>query len=259
VLLVALALGIGATLVLLGAGGSIVTVPALVYAGGLDAHRAAGTSLLVVGLVAGVGALARRRAVVARTGLVFGAAGMLGATGGVWLNHAVPGAIVMLCFSVTLLLAARRMAGGAPLSPFGGRGGGWRTALVCGAGVGVATGFFGVGGGFLIVPALTVCLAVEMEAATATSLLVIALNSAAGLVGHAAYGAVDWRLGAGFAAAALAGAALALPLVRRVPTAALRRAFAVTLVVLGLGVLAHTVIGLSAPPPRADSPPRATP
>ena len=257
-LLLALAAATGAALVLLGAGGSIVTVPVLVFAGGLDAHRAAGTSLLVVGLVAAAGALARRRDVVLRVGLPFGAAGMLGASAGVWLNHAVPDRVVMLLFSATLLLAARRMAGGRPLSPFGG-GGGWRTALLCGLGVGVATGFFGVGGGFLIVPALTVCLAVAMDAATATSLFVIALNSAAGLAGHASYGAVEWRLGAMVTAAALVGAALAVPLGRRIPVTALRRAFAATLLLLGLGGFAHTALGFRTSPPPTDTPLPARP
>lgn len=237
-----LALLMGASLVALGAGGSIVTVPLLVYAAGLDAHLAAGTSLLVVGTVALAGALASWRYVAVRSALVFGASGMLAAWPGVWLNHRAPEVVVLVGLGVTMLVVAVRMLAGS--------GGGTRrlrpqrrtTAMVAGGlAVGLMTGFFGVGGGFLIVPALSLVLGLGMVEAVATSLLVIALNSAAGLVGHLWYGTVDWRLGASLATAALLGAAVALPLVRRIPPVALQRAFAGLLVLVGTGMLAATV------------------
>ncbi len=235
------ALLIGAALAVFGAGGSIVTVPVLVYGAGLDAHRAAGTSLMVVGLVALIGALAKHWAPKLRTALVFGAAGMVGALPGAWLNHHVPGLAVLVGFALTLLAAAWRMGRAAAATTrtrdcaHAGR------ALAAGAAVGVATGFFGVGGGFLIVPALTLLLGLPMPAAVATSLLIIALNSAVGVFAHGAYGAVDWRLGLEFAAAALIGAVAVAPFARRWSVRSLQRAFAGLLAAIGLAMLAQTV------------------
>lgn len=240
-LALALAMLIGVSLTVFGAGGSIVTVPVLVYAVGLDPRQAAGTSLLVVGLVAAVGSVTRWRALQVRTGLTFGAAGMLGAVPGAWLNHHVAPVIVLLGFATATLVAAYRMAA------TGVRGdrqkaisGATAKALLAGVGVGLATGFFGVGGGFLIVPALTLLLGLAMPEAVATSLMIIALNCGAGLAAHGAYGGVDWRLGLAFTAAALLGAALAAPLGNRLGGEALQRVFAGVLAVVGLGMLAHT-------------------
>jgi len=228
------ALLIGASLALFGAGGSIVTVPVLVYVLGLDPHRAAGTSLVVVGLVAVVGALAQWRAASIRTGVVFGLAGMLGALPGAWLNHQVPPSVVLLGFAMTMLLAAGRMGlttrAAAATSPSAVAP---VRAVLLGVGVGAATGFFGVGGGFLIVPALTLFLRVPMRCAVATSLVVISLNSLAGLVGHLAYGGVEWRLGSEMTLAALAGALITLPLAKRVSGPILQRGFAGAIALLG--------------------------
>lgn len=236
-----LAVGIGAALGVLGAGGAIVTVPVLVYVVGLEAPQAAATSLLVVGLVAAVGVATRWRSVRLRSGLVFGLAGMLGVLPGVWLNHRVAPAVVGATFGGLMLFAALRLlrqGQGAPPA----RGPHPLLALGAGAGVGFATGFLGVGGGFLIVPALVLLLGLDLAAAAATSLLVIALNCAAGLAGHGASGAVEWRLGIAFGAVALLGAQMALPFAARLPAAALRRGFAAVLLVLGAGMMAGAVV-----------------
>jgi uncharacterized membrane protein YfcA len=240
----AIALMIGASLALFGAGGSIVTVPVLVYVLGLDAHRAAATSLVVVGTVAAAGALAQRRAGSLRLGLLFGAAGALGTLPGAWINHRVPATVVLAGCAVTMLAAAARMGTGSmartgdheparPLAPV--------PAVAVGIGVGVATGLFGVGGGFLIVPALTLLLGSTMQCAVATSLIVVALNSAAALAAHVAHGAVEWRLGAALALPALAGAALTMPLARRVRGPAVQRGFAGMLTVLGFAMLVEAI------------------
>ncbi len=226
---------IGAILITLGAGGSIVTLPVLVYAAGLDTHRAVGTSLVVVGLVALAGALLRHRSVVVRTGLLFGGAGMLGTWPGVWLNHRVSGPVVLLGFAATMLVVAALMMRGREKESCGERDSVGKAAAV-GFGVGTATGFFGVGGGFLIVPALSLLLDLDMVPAVATSLLVITLNCAAGLAGHASYGSVDWNLGLAMAAAALLGAGLAFPMSKRLDGAVLERAFAALVAVVGVSM-----------------------
>jgi uncharacterized membrane protein YfcA len=241
------ALLIGASLALFGAGGSIVTVPVLVYVLGMDAHAAAGTSLVVVGLVALAGAVAQWRTASLRTGIAFGLAGMLGALPGAWLNHHVPAPVVLIGFGATMLAAAGRMglkahgarhASPAEVAPV--------RAILLGVGVGVATGFFGVGGGFLIVPALTLFLGVPIRRAVATSLVVIALNSFAGLAAHVAYGGVEWRLGSQLTLAALVGAAVTLPVAKRLSGPILQRGFAGALAVLGVAMVVQTVRGLLA-------------
>jgi hypothetical protein len=234
------ALLIGASLAVFGAGGSILTMPVLVYALRMSAHEAAGTSLLVVGAVAVAGAAAQWRLVQLRTGLLFGLAGMAGAIPGAWANHHAPATAVMAGLALVMLVAAARM-GWSPLRPVAGGEVHQAAAIALGVGVGVATGFFGVGGGFLIVPALTLLLGMPVRPAVATSLLVIALNSLAGLAGHVSYGGVAWQRGAEMTLAALAGAALAVPLGRRLSGPRLQRAFAGALGVLGFVILVGTV------------------
>jgi len=237
-----LAILIGVALGVLGAGGSIVTVPVLVYVVGLDPQHAAGTSLLVVGVVATVGAALRWEAVHPRAGLAFAAAGLLGVPPGVWLNHRVPPDVLLAGFAVVSLVSALRLLRADAAAPAA------RTthpgaALGGGAVVGFATGFFGVGGGFLIVPALMLLLGLDLSGAAATSLLVIALNCAAGLVGHGGAGTVEWRLGLAVAGVALLAALVAMPFARRVPPVLLRNTFAATLLVLGAGMIAGIVAG----------------
>lgn len=237
-----LAFLIGSSLVLLGAGGSIVTMPVLIYAAGLDPHRAAGTSLVIVGLVALGGAVVRWPSVSVRTALLFAAPGMVAAWPGVWLNNRAPGAVVRVSFAVTVLVVAARMIRAPEVAPQPSPGRkGMLLVVPSGLVVGLMTGFFGVGGGFLIVPALSLVLGLEMAEAVATSLLVIALNSAAALLGHVWYATVDWQIGGSLTAAALLGGLMTLPLARRLSPAALQRAFAGVLFVVGTGMLIETV------------------
>ncbi len=182
------------------------------------------------------------RAASIRVGVLFGLTGMLGAIPGAWLNHHVSPTLVLLGFATTMLGAAARMGGVVVASEAvthnavaPGR------AALLGVGVGMATGFFGVGGGFLIVPALRLFLDVPIRRAAATSLLVIALNSFAGLAGLLVYGSVDWRLGVELTTAALAGVAITLPLARQVRGPVVQRSFAVVLAMVGLVMLGQTV------------------
>jgi len=244
VIMLVLAALVGIALTLLGAGGSIVTVPILIYAGGLDPSRAAATSLVVVGIVALVGMLAQRGRVDLRTGLLVGGIGMIGTIPGVWLSHHVPSVVTRLGFAVVLLAAAAMMTADAPANRV--TRAHLATVLVTGLLVGVASGFFGVGGGFLIVPALTILVGIDVATAVPTSLFVIALNSAAGVAGHLAYGAVEWGVGGRFVLAALAGAVLAVPLARQLPQPAIRRAFATVCALLAVGIVADGVRGFVA-------------
>src|SRR5438874_415512 len=183
---------IGLALGSLGAGGSILTIPILVYAMGAPVQTATGTSLAIVGLNAFVGALMhqRRRRVMPRIGLGVGASGLAGALGGAWLNHQVRGEVTLILFACLMVLVALGLLRRYPAVAMGpvsvdqytlAR---WARIAAVGLGVGVLTGFFGVGGGFLIVPALVLILGLPMSQAVGTSLIAIALNALWGLLAH---------------------------------------------------------------------------
>jgi len=244
-LLLALALStlIGVSLGLLGAGGSILALPVLVYVAQVDVHAAIGMSLAVVGATALFGGLIHARAgrVDLRTGALFALAGMLAAPFGAHVSHLVAPRVLLLSFaSLMLVVGALMLRGGAPAAP---RGGTARLlGPLAGAGVGWLTGFLGVGGGFLIVPALTLLAGVPVQVAVGTSLLVIAANSAAGLATHLRQGDIPLGLTAGFTLAAVAGALAGERVAARLTPARLRRAFAVFVTLVGLALLLANLV-----------------
>ena len=237
---------IGLTLGMLGGGGSILTVPALVYVLGQDAHTAVGASLVIVGMNALTGAWLHHRAghVRLRAALLFGGAGLLAAFAGARLSRLLPGPLLLVLFALLMLVVAALMLGGA------GRTASlhlatveWWKILLGGATVGFLTGFLGVGGGFLIVPALVLLLGMEMRDAVGSSLVVIALNSAAGLLGHLGDGGVGWGLIGLLLLGGLPGLLLGARLARGLPVVRLRQGFAVLVLLLG-GVLLATNVPL---------------
>jgi uncharacterized membrane protein YfcA len=235
---------IGVSLGLLGGGGSILAVPVLVYVAGVEVHAAIGMSLAVVGATALVGGIVHARAgrVDPRAAALFGGAGMLGAPLGAQATHAVAPRALMLLFALLMLAVGALMMRG------DGRARPGRTRLhaaavpAVGFGVGLLTGFLGVGGGFLIVPALTLLAGLPIHSAVGTSLLVIAANSAAGLAGHLGRGDVPPGLTAAFTGAATVGALGGVRLAGALDAARLRRAFAVFVVMVGLLLLARNAI-----------------
>ncbi|MEU8761489.1 sulfite exporter TauE/SafE family protein [Streptomyces sp. NPDC048659] len=242
VLVLAGALLVGVTLGVLGGGGSILTVPLLVYLAGQGTKEAIATSLFVVG-VTSLAALvphARARRVRWRTGLLFGAFSMAGAYGGGRLAEYVPGTALLIAFALMMLATAaamlrgpRRNAGPGPRErelPV-------RRVAVEGLVVGAVTGLVGSGGGFLVVPALALLGGLSMSAAVGTSLLVIAMNSFAGLAGHLAGVRIDWGLALTVTAVAVAGSALGARFAGRIPQGVLRRVFGWFVVVMGVFVL----------------------
>jgi len=235
---------IGLALGLLGGGGSILTVPVLVYALGVAAKPAIAMSLPVVGLTSLVGAAAHWRLGNVRlpTAAPFGVLAMGGAFVGARLSVFLDGATQLLLLAVVMLAAAVAMLwsrGGdgrersEATSPVR-----WTLLAPVAIGVGVLTGLVGVGGGFLIVPALVLLARVPMRQAVGTSLLVIALNSAAGFGGYIGTIDIDWAFLARFTAVTIAGALVGAAMASRVPVSALRRAFAVFLLVVG-GVMLY--------------------
>jgi len=235
----ALSVLIGVSLGFFGGGGSILTVPLLVYVFGLDPKQAIASSLVIVGIASLTGAFQHWRAgrVDLRTGLFFGSAGMAGAYLGGRAAAFVDGALLLLLFASMMALTSVAMwrgrrgppAAAAAPEPAPGR------LVAQGFAVGLFTGLIGAGGGFLIVPALALWAGLPMLAAVGTSLFVIVMNTAAGFLGTLAHVRVDWALVGAISAAAVAGSLLGTRLARRVDPASLRRAFA--LFVLGMAVL----------------------
>lgn len=236
-----LAFVVGVTLGLLGGGGSILTVPSIVFALGIDPKRAIVMSFPIVGGAAVVGALQHWRLgnVDLRVALLFGLCTMAGAFGGGWAARAIPGSVQFVILAIVMLGAAGSLFRNAkfPEREVGEPRGISPQLLLIGVATGVLTGIVGVGGGFLLVPALVLFADVPMKKAIGTSLLVIGMNTAAGYAG--AHGSIDvpWRLVLAFGSFAAAGIILGTLLVPRVPVSALKRGFAVLLVAMSVYIL----------------------
>lgn len=242
----ALAAIVGLSLGLLGGGGSILTVPIFVYVLGFEAKEAIAMSLAVVGATSLLGTFGHWRAgnVNMRVALIFGTVAMAGTYLGARLAVFFSGAAQLTLFAVVMLLAAFFMfrdkkpqepatasdSSAAAQMPLG-------LIVLEGIAVGILTGLVGVGGGFLVVPALVILGKIPMKEAVGTSLLVIAMKSFAGFVGYLGQVDVRWGFMAGFTAVAVVGILAGTYLVRFVSQAALKRTFAVFLVVMGTFIL----------------------
>lgn len=274
-LLATLGLGVVIGLVIgaLGGGGSVLTVPILVFALGLGAQEATTASLVIVGITAAVAALGHARSGNTRwrTGLTIGAAGVPASVLGSYLNRSIEENALLLAFAALMLVAAAGMLvrtdpddepPDPPRTTAPGAGSAGTTTAVrqpqqhaerlvwlrlVGAGllIGFLTGFFGVGGGFVIVPLLVVALGFPMPAAVGTSLLVIALNSGVALAARSLQGSFAWDVIVPFTAAAVAGSLLGKQVADRLPSAILTRAFAVLLVLVAAYVAVRAVQGLT--------------
>jgi uncharacterized membrane protein YfcA len=234
-LVVILALIIGLLLGLLGGGGSVLTVPVMVYVVGLEPKSAIATSLIVVGTTSLVAVIGHWRAgrVCWKNALAFGLAGMTGAYGGGRVAAFIPGNILLILFAAVMLATAIAMLRGRKERAVP------RSGSLCPARVnvpavvfdgflvGAINGLVGVGGGFVIVPALNLLGGLPMHAAIGTSLLVISMNSAAALAGYISHVGIDWHLVAIFTGAAVAGSLIGGLLSKRVSGTALRRVFGV--------------------------------
>jgi uncharacterized membrane protein YfcA len=264
----ALAVLVGLALGLLGGGGSILSLPILVYVGGIDPKTAIPMELLVVG-VTSLAALvphAMSKNVRWRTGFTFGSASMVGAYLGGMAATWFDGRTLLALFAVLMTVSAVAMLSGkkpkpaeihrvslspkslAPghdtrskISPFAKAG----LVVLEGFVVGALTGLVGAGGGFMIVPTLVVLGGLSMRAAVGTSVLIIAMKSFAGAAGHLAHADIPWALTAGFAAIAMVASLFGARLTNRVPHAQLRRGFGYFVLMMG-GIMITQESGLLA-------------
>jgi uncharacterized membrane protein YfcA len=268
-----LAFLIGLALGVLGGGGSILAVPALVYVVGQEPADATTTSLLVVGAAAIVGMVshARARRVRFGAGVVVGLTGIGGSLVGSALNRSIDGDLLLLGFGLLVLVAAWRMIRGCPsctrlgeeraivqTDPPGPTRGGVTVltrrrldaatvlrVVGVGTAVGFLTGLFGVGGGFVIVPALTLVLGFTMPQAIGTSLLVIAINAATALIARLGASGVEWSVALPFTIAALTGVLTGSTIASRIDAATLVRWFAAALVALSLYIATTALVSLA--------------
>jgi len=245
-LIIALSLLVGVLLGLLGGGGSILTVPILVYLAGLSAKNAIITSLIVVCLTSLIAVInhARHGKVCWTVGLTFGMTGMVGAFLGGRLATYVPDSLLLVLFAVIMLAAsvsmlrtkktpqARQASQLPPLKPCPQRLP-FIALMLDGFLVGSMTGLIGVGGGFLMVPALNNLAGLPIHAAIGTSLFIIIIQSSAALAGHANHMTIDILLTGLFSAFAILGSFVGSSLSGKIPGRHLRRGFGLFVFILG--------------------------
>ncbi|MCP4501912.1 MAG: sulfite exporter TauE/SafE family protein [Deltaproteobacteria bacterium] len=240
-LILFLASFVGIFLGLLGGGGSILTVPLLVYVADVDEKSAIAMSLMIVGITAAFAAIghARKGNVRWKIGLIFSVGGMTGAFFGGKLGAMLDPMLLMVLFALMMLVTGIAMW--RPKKEVNGKGElSIGLALLEGFGVGIVTGLVGAGGGFLVVPALAILGGLEMREAVGTSLLVIALKSGAGFLGYASSDAVhvDYTLAAYVTVAAVLGSFVGARFASNIDQKKLRKGFSVFVLVMGVVVLA---------------------
>ena len=234
-----LGFAIGLSLGLLGGGGSILMVPALVYLLGQTPQTAVTTSLAVVGANSLMGANFHRTQGTLnwRVALVFGWVGMLTAFLASGFSKLISPTVLLIAFAVLmlvigsfLLIRKDQQETTATEKPL------WVT-LLSGAVVGTLTGVLGVGGGFLIVPALVVLVGLPMQVAVGTSLVIITMNSIAGLLGHIHDNSIQPLMILVFVVAGLAGTFVGSRLAKHLPAKKLQTVFAWFVILLAVFLL----------------------
>jgi uncharacterized membrane protein YfcA len=253
----------GIVLGLFGSGGSIIATPALLYLLDVAPKSAIAMSLGIVAVTATIAALDnwRRGNVDVSVAAVFGLFGVAGTYAGARLGVVTPVVIQLVVFALVMYAAAWRMlkparlvvpaSGGATVSASGGA-----AVLPCtglfspcmahmalhGVGVGVLTGFVGVGGGFLIVPALVLLSRIPMKIAVGTSLAIVAVKSYAGFAGYMGAVPIDWALMGGFTAVTVVASFVGTRIAHRFSQDALKRGFAVFLLFVASYILLKSVL-----------------
>lgn len=237
-----LSLAVGLSLGLLGGGGSILTLPMLVYVVHVEPRAAIASSLFVVGTTSAVAVLAHARAgnVQWRVGGLFAAAAMVGAFAGGRLAKFIPATVLLIGFAAMMLVTAVAMMRGRR-APEGEQRLAVPRVLAIATGVGAMSGLLGAGGGFLVVPALALFGGLSMRQAIGTSLFVIALQSGAGFVGQMSGLHLDWTLLFVVSTAAVVGTLAGARLQRHLSPDHLRRGFSWLVLAMGVFVLSRQI------------------
>jgi uncharacterized membrane protein YfcA len=247
-LIAALGVCIGLTAGLLGAGSSVLTVLLLVHVAGLPIGTAVTTSLVVVAAtsVAGLLHYSRTGDVMWKTGAGFSVTSMSGAFLGGRLSVGIPARVLLATFAMATVVAAVAMfRGSRPAAMPGARRSRLSFLAVAGAGVplGGFTGLVGLGGGFAVLPLLVLLGGTPVRAAVGTTLLVVVMNTMAGLAGRLPHPVVDWRLAGYLAVAASIGSVLGAKVSERIDASVLRRIFAAVMLAIAVVLLGRAVAG----------------
>lgn len=260
----ALGLIVGVILALTGAGGGILAVPLLVFGVGLSVAEAGPIGLLAVGAAAALGAVLGLRAGTVRykAALLIAAAGMVLSPFGSWLAHKTDNRWLAILFALVLLFVAYRtfrQANGRPIGdehadgrpPPCIRDGDsgrfiWttrcaRALALTGAVTGLLSGLLGVGGGFVMVPALQRYTDLAMQSVVATSLAVIALVSVTGVASSAIAGHLNWTVALPFSAGAIAGMLGGRLISARLAGPQLQKGFAITSAIVAIGMIVKSL------------------
>ncbi|MEM1255991.1 MAG: sulfite exporter TauE/SafE family protein [Cyanobacteria bacterium P01_H01_bin.21] len=247
-----LAVCIGLSLGLIGGGGSILAVPILVYVMGLGSKDAIAMSLVIVGTVSLIGAIPHwlQGNVNLKTAIIFTPAAMLGAYMGARIAGLpfITGTFQLVCFGVVMVVASILMIrkshsksalahAGIPIDNAAEKRHHWLLIPVEGLGVGILTGFVGVGGGFMIIPALVLLGGIPMKEAIGTSLLIIAAKSATGFLGYLNQVSIDWALVTSFTLAASTGTIAGSYLTRFIDAKQLQKGFGYFVLAIAIFVL----------------------
>lgn len=247
------ALFIGISLGLIGGGGSILTVPVLVYLFGISPLVATSYSLFVVGSTSLVGALDyfNKKLIDFRTGILFGISSIITVfvtrkliipvipehfkVVGYWVSFSV---LTMVLFAVLMLMASFSMIRSKEVNAQKNiKNSNTGFLLIYGVGIGLITGFFGAGGGFLLIPALVLLLQLPMKKAIGTSLLIISFNSLVGFAGDAGHFQIDWTLLLTVTAIAMAGVIAGSFLGKKIQSDNLRKGFGWFVLLMGIYIL----------------------
>lgn len=239
---------VGLTLGVLGGGGSILMLPILVYIAGIAAQQAVPMSMVVVGGTSLLGTLlhAYRGNFHVKAAVLFSITGVVGSFLGSYLTHMVSQRVLMGIFAGLMLVVGLVMVFG-PREAHQSQQCRVLRCLLMGAFVGVLTGFLGIGGGFMIVPALVLVAGIETKHAVGASLAIITLNAVAGVFGQVQQTSFDWLLTAGFLGLAIIGMLGGLVVAKKLPGETLRKAFGWFVVGMALIIGALSALGVSLP------------
>ena len=239
---------IGLSLGLLGSGGSIITVPLLIYVAGEPAKLAIAESLFIVGCISAFGSMSyiKRGLVSWKFVMLFGLPSMAGTYLGAWTSQYVSGVFQLLTFSIVMLIASRSMF--SPVTAASSTSSAPHNLFIISAGilVGAIAGFVGVGGGFLIVPALFLLGKLDFKQAIGSSLIIIAMQS---LIGYLKYQHVleqyalsmNWKNVSVMVFMGILGSMLGVRLADKIPQQQIRKLFGIVLVVLGIYIFGTSI------------------
>ncbi len=246
----------GIVLGLFGSGGSIIAMPALMLLLNVEAKSAIAMSMGIVAVTATISGWDnwRRGNVDIKVAMMFGLFGVIGTYGGARLGVYTPVQVQLTLFALVMYAAAWKMlqpkkqpvtqlatAGGPPLSEDETIAAHMGHIAAHGVGVGVLTGLVGVGGGFLIVPALVLLSGIPMKLAIGTSLVIVAAKSYAGFAGYVGAVPVDWSIMASFTAVTVAGSFVGTRIAHRFSQETLKRSFGVFLVFVASYILLKSI------------------